>query len=175
MAGAAGDALGFTVEFWSKQQIHSRYGEQGITQFELAPDGKAWGSDDTQMTLFTANALRHIDSMRDAIIAAVNHNGDSDSTGAICGNIMGAIVGLEGIPIRFIEHLELKDLIIDIADDLIAGCTINEYHSPATPEEERAICKYTAASPSAWSASPSASSASPTSRNAPCSLATSTA
>ena len=57
MAGAAGDALGYTVEFWSKQQIHSHYGEPGITQFELAPDGKAWFSDDTQMTLFTANAL----------------------------------------------------------------------------------------------------------------------
>lgn len=57
MAGAAGDALGYTVEFWSKQQIHSRYGEQGITQFELASNGKALVSDDTQMTLFTANAL----------------------------------------------------------------------------------------------------------------------
>ena len=55
MAGAADDALGYTVEFWSKQQIHSRYGEQGISQFELAPDGKALVSDDTQMTLFTAN------------------------------------------------------------------------------------------------------------------------
>lgn len=57
MAGAAGDALGYTVEFWSKQQIHSHYGEQGITQFELASNGKALISDDTQMTLFTANAL----------------------------------------------------------------------------------------------------------------------
>lgn len=57
MAGAAGDALGYTVEFWSKHQIHSHYGEQGITQFELASNGKALVSDDTQMTLFTANAL----------------------------------------------------------------------------------------------------------------------
>lgn len=57
MAGAAGDALGYTVEFWSKQQIHSRYGEQGITRLELASNDKALVSDDTQMTLFTANAL----------------------------------------------------------------------------------------------------------------------
>ena len=57
MAGAAGDALGYTVEFWSRHQILSHYGEQGITQFELAPDGKALVSDDTQMTLFTANGL----------------------------------------------------------------------------------------------------------------------
>ena len=26
---------------------------------------------------------------------------------------------------------------IDIADDLLEGCTISEYHSPSTPEEER--------------------------------------
>lgn len=57
MAGAAGDALGYTVEFWNKQQIHSHYGKDGITQFELASNGKALVSDDTQMTLFTANAL----------------------------------------------------------------------------------------------------------------------
>ena len=54
MAGAAGDALGYSVEFMSRSQILSQYGERGITQFELAKDGKAWVSDDTQMTLFTA-------------------------------------------------------------------------------------------------------------------------
>jgi len=57
IGGAIGDALGYTVEFWSKNQIRSRYGERGITQFELASNGKAIVSDDTQMTLFTANGL----------------------------------------------------------------------------------------------------------------------
>ena len=57
IGGAAGDALGYTVEFWSKKQILSHYGESGIRQFELASNGKAIVSDDTQMTLFTGNGL----------------------------------------------------------------------------------------------------------------------
>ncbi|MHB1460375.1 MAG: ADP-ribosylglycohydrolase family protein [Armatimonadota bacterium] len=42
---------------------------------------------------------------------AVNHSGDSDSTGAITGNILGALHGREYIPDRWIEPLELRKLI----------------------------------------------------------------
>lgn len=35
MAGAAGDALGYPVEFWKKSQIDQHYGAHGITQFKL--------------------------------------------------------------------------------------------------------------------------------------------
>ena len=57
MAGAAGDALGYTVEFMSRDSILAHYGAKGITEFELSPEGKALVSDDTQMTLFTANGM----------------------------------------------------------------------------------------------------------------------
>ena len=57
MAGAAGDALGYTVEFISRNKIITKYGKQGIHRFELDSNGKALVSDDTQMTLFTANGI----------------------------------------------------------------------------------------------------------------------
>ena len=57
MAGAAGDALGYPVEFMSRKEILSRYGEKGITEIELTPEEITLVSDDTQMTLFTANGL----------------------------------------------------------------------------------------------------------------------
>lgn len=57
MAGAAGDALGYKVEFMSRHSIISRFGENGITKFALNNNGKALISDDTQMTLFTANGM----------------------------------------------------------------------------------------------------------------------
>ena len=57
MAGAAGDALGYPVEFMSRNAILGRYGNKGITEFELDRNGKALVSDDTQMTLFTANGM----------------------------------------------------------------------------------------------------------------------
>ena len=56
IGGAAGDALGYVVEFKNEKQIFSRYGERGITEYELN-NGVAQISDDTQMTLYTANGL----------------------------------------------------------------------------------------------------------------------
>jgi len=59
-------------------------------------------------------------NFEDAIVLAVNHGGDSDSTGAIAGNIAGALYGVEGIPARWLEPLELRDEITSVADDLLA-------------------------------------------------------
>lgn len=54
--GAAGDALGYAVEFLREPQIFSRYEKNGITEYALK-NGVAEISDNTQMTLFTANGL----------------------------------------------------------------------------------------------------------------------
>ena len=56
IGGAAGDALGYAVEFLNTNQIVGKYGASGITAYELN-DEIAQISDDTQMTLFTANGL----------------------------------------------------------------------------------------------------------------------
>ncbi|MBP5737616.1 MAG: ADP-ribosylglycohydrolase family protein, partial [Abditibacteriota bacterium] len=56
VGGAAGDALGYMVEFLTEERIFALLGEGGIREFALN-DGKALISDDTQMTLFTASAL----------------------------------------------------------------------------------------------------------------------
>lgn len=56
MAGAAGDALGYAVEFLDDSVIFSRFGENGITEYALK-NGVAEISDDTQMSLFTATGL----------------------------------------------------------------------------------------------------------------------
>ena len=57
VGGAAGAALGYAVEFWGEEHIFSRYGPRGITEYHLDAKGVAHCSDDTQMTLFTANGL----------------------------------------------------------------------------------------------------------------------
>lgn len=55
--GAVGDALGYPVEFLTKEKIYSKYGEEGIKEYDLSHNGKALISDDTQMTLFTAKGI----------------------------------------------------------------------------------------------------------------------
>ena len=57
IGGAAGDALGYPVEFMDDGAIAKKYGNKGIRKFDL-DDGAAKFSDDTQMTLFTMDGLR---------------------------------------------------------------------------------------------------------------------
>ena len=58
IAGAAGDALGYAVEFKGEKSIFALYGKSGITEYDIdSQTKKAIVSDDTQMTLFTAEGL----------------------------------------------------------------------------------------------------------------------
>lgn len=62
--------------------------------------GEGWVAEEAlAIALFCA--LRHRDDFAAAIRAAVNHKGDSDSTGAICGNILGAFLGAEAVAKAF--------------------------------------------------------------------------
>ena len=82
--------------------------------------GGGWVGDEALAIAFYC-ALKHFDSFEDAMIAAVNHGGDSDSTGAVTGNILGAAVGYEAVPQFFKDDLEMHDLILHMADDLYRG------------------------------------------------------
>jgi ADP-ribosylglycohydrolase len=57
-------------------------------------------------------------SFQEAISLAVNHDGDSDTTGSITGNLCGALHGVAAIPEEWLEPLELRHVITEIADDL---------------------------------------------------------
>ena len=54
-------------------------------------------------------ALKYENDFDRALIAAVNHGGDSDSTGAVTGNILGARLGARAIPEKYLDRLELKN------------------------------------------------------------------
>lgn len=56
---------------------------------------------------------------------AVNHGGDSDSTGSMTGNLLGALLGVDAIPERWRKPLELSDVIEQVADDLFDFPTWN--------------------------------------------------
>lgn len=60
------------------------------------------------------------DDVENGICYAVNHGGDSDSTGAIAGNIMGALYGEDSIPKRWRDSVEMADLIREVSRDLLS-------------------------------------------------------
>ena len=57
--------------------------------------------------------------LKAGIVMAVNITGDSDSTGAITGNFLGAMHGVAAIPQHWLDPLELKDVIEMMACDLV--------------------------------------------------------
>lgn len=79
--------------------------------------GEGWVAEET-LAIAIFSVMRYIDNFERCISCSVNHDGDSDSTGAVAGNIIGAILGYSAIPTKYIENLELKDVLISVADDL---------------------------------------------------------
>jgi len=77
-----------------------------------------------------------------AVLAAVNHDGDSDSTGAITGNLLGALWGEEAIPAGWREELELCDVIAAVADDLHDHPTWQLDECGSSPENDRIWARY---------------------------------
>ena len=96
--------------------------------------GEGWVGDEA-LAIAIYCALKYSGDFDKALIAAVNHNGDSDSTGAITGNILGAYLGLSGIPKKYIDNLELVDVLTELAEDLYYDCPLDEYKRSTKPRE----------------------------------------
>ncbi len=71
----------------------------------------------------------------DALALSVTHSGDSDSTGAICGNILGALHGETALPAELVFAVEGRGVILQLADDLVLEYTRRErLHGDYGPE-----------------------------------------
>lgn len=88
--------------------------------------GGGWvGEEALAISLYCALSAQ--DDFARGVLLSVNHSGDSDSTGSITGNILGLRLGLESIPGRWLDQLELRQVINQLALDLAQP-------DPAAPE-----------------------------------------
>lgn len=82
--------------------------------------GAGWVAEEAlAMAVYAALAYPGPDEMLDALALAVTHSGDSDSTGAICGNILGALHGEVALPPELAFEVEGRETILALADDFI--------------------------------------------------------
>ena len=58
------------------------------------------------------------ESLEQGVVMAVNHDGDSDSTGLIAGHLLGVQHGVEAIPLGWYEGVELREVIERVAEDI---------------------------------------------------------
>ncbi len=95
--------------------------QEGFDEEHIRAIGEGWTGDEA-LAIAIYCGLRYSDDFSKAVAAAVNHSGDSDSTGAITGNILGSWLGYEAIEEKWKINLEMKDVLLEMADDLCYGC-----------------------------------------------------
>jgi ADP-ribosylglycohydrolase len=115
---------------WSghEETLHALQNVLSITANDANPSasetieslGGGWvGEEALAISLYSA--LIHPENFQSALLLSVNHSGDSDSTGAICGNILGALNGLSSIPDSWLQRIELGQEIIHLAESILAA------------------------------------------------------
>ena len=78
--------------------------------------GEGWvGEEALAIAIFCLFATK---SYKDGVILAVNHDGDSDTTGAVAGNLLGSYYGVQTIPKVWSKNVELLDILEDMSDKL---------------------------------------------------------
>lgn len=115
------DAVRRTVEHLTTLDRHEETTEavQRAGSGEITDHGEGWVAEEAlAMSVHCALAHAGPDEMREALLVAVNHSGDSDSTGAITGNILGALHGEEAVPAGWARAVEGRDTILELADRL---------------------------------------------------------
>lgn len=104
-------------ESLSAMQLAQKLAQDGVeAKAALARIGEAWVAEEALgVSIYCALTAPDFSS---GVLSAVNHDGDSDTTGLLVGQLLGAQFGLGGIPSYWIDAVELKDEILKIAQDL---------------------------------------------------------
>ncbi len=78
------------------------------------------------------------DYVRETLLLAVNHSGDSASCGMVCGNIVGAFYGERSVSPVLVKFLELREVI-----ETLAGDAVTEF-GPDPPDDPSCRQRYPA-------------------------------
>lgn len=113
-----------TLDSLHKAMTLYRSGLPSITKLSML--GKGFVAEEA-LGIAVYAALCYSNDLRQAVTFAVNHDGDSDSTGAICGNIVGAHLGKTGIPNDWLKILECEDIIEEMGYALFETFCLKEH------------------------------------------------
>ncbi len=81
---------------------------------EMVRLGEGWVGEEALAIALAVAMSADVESeegIRQALWLAVRHSGDSDSTGAMAGNLIGAMCPPEAMPARWVEQVEMRDVV----------------------------------------------------------------
>jgi ADP-ribosylglycohydrolase len=110
---------GFSQEFTEALIKSYEIAHSGMSDEDAMKElGQGWYADETFALAYFC-ILRYPDDYKKAVQTAVNVTGDSDSVGSVAGGILGAKLGIEAIPVSWIEALKEKEKLEEIVGPLI--------------------------------------------------------
>jgi ADP-ribosylglycohydrolase len=80
--------------------------------------GQGWYADETFALAYFC-ILRYPNDYKKAVQTAVNITGDSDSVGSVAGGILGARLGIEAVPVSWIEALNERKILEEMVEPLL--------------------------------------------------------
>ena len=92
--------------------------EKARSARSVAELGQGWVAEEA-LAIGVYCALKHTWDFKNGVLEAVNIDGDSDSTGAIAGNLLGALNGEAAIPEKWRKGLREYAIVSQVADDLM--------------------------------------------------------
>lgn len=127
LAGAVVSSMGWVERSENSQEVSAAI--QGALELagsdvSSTPEtverlGEGWVAEEAlAISLFCALRAQ---SFEHAVRLAVNHRGDSDSTGSLTGQLLGTLWGADCLPERWLQQVELHDIIEQLSHDLIAA------------------------------------------------------
>ncbi len=116
-----GDAFEPLPDLWRSDPLHPEVMAVAAGSFREKNPPEIKGTGYVVLALEAALwAVHKSDEFEEAVLLAVNLGDDADSTGAICGQLAGAIYGIEAIPSEWRERVVMKEDIIGLAEALHA-------------------------------------------------------
>lgn len=112
-------AVGWAAAVQEGPALEASSGSASASASEaVARLGEGWVAEEA-LSIALYCALTAAD-FRSGVLTAVNHGGDSDSTGAMAGSLLGTLLGVSAIPEEWLAELEARDVIVAVAEDLAA-------------------------------------------------------
>jgi ADP-ribosylglycohydrolase len=105
-----------------------------LTAVAIESLGGGWVAEEA-LAIAIACALAHEGDVPRALLAAVNHSGDSDSTGSMVGQLLGAMVGWSALPAAWRQAIEPGIGLYAVADSLAIGHESSEWWRRRWPAE----------------------------------------
>ena len=129
------EALSKGIQLATSNAVHGRGSRQALETL-----GGGWIAEEAlAIGVYAALSYPDPDKAIDALSLAVSHGGDSDSTGSICGNILGALHGETWLPETLAFQREGRGTMLELADDFVyavaRGATPKSEYWPEAPRQ----------------------------------------